>query len=212
GADGAGSTLLTGAGLPTSSVTEGAFFQTVTGTLLTISQIQNGIAVAVVSVSLSNTTAGAYTVTQLHAIDHPAGANENDVAFTVGYTTTDHDGDTATGSLTINVDDDTPTVAVNAAVQLDDDALAGGNPGGTGDVTPDTANTTGTLAHSYGADGAGSTLLTGAGLPTSSVTEGAFFQTVTGTLLTISQIQNGIAVAVVSVSLSNTTAGAYTVT
>ncbi|MER8621630.1 hypothetical protein NKG99_33400, partial [Mesorhizobium sp. M1409] len=44
------------------------------------------------------------------AIDHPAGANENDVAFTVGYTTTDHDGDTAPGSLTINVDDDTPTI------------------------------------------------------------------------------------------------------
>ncbi|WP_352584151.1 type I secretion C-terminal target domain-containing protein, partial [Mesorhizobium sp. M0088] len=112
GADGAGSTLLSGAGLPTSSVVEGAFIQTVngTGTLLTISQIQNGIAVAVMSVSLSNTTAGAYTVTQLHAIDHPAGANENDVAFTVGYTTTDHDGDTATGSLTINVDDDTPTI------------------------------------------------------------------------------------------------------
>ncbi|MER9300492.1 type I secretion C-terminal target domain-containing protein, partial [Mesorhizobium sp. M0621] len=41
----------------------------------------------------------------------PAGANENDVAFTVGYTTTDHDGDTATGSLTINVDDDTPTIS-----------------------------------------------------------------------------------------------------
>ncbi|MFD2054170.1 DUF5801 repeats-in-toxin domain-containing protein [Mesorhizobium calcicola] len=216
GADGAGTTLLTGAGLPTTTTTEGAFFQTVNGagTLLTISQIQNGVAVAVVSVSLSNTTAGAYTVTQLHAIDHPAGANENDVAFTVGYTTTDHDGDTAPGSLTINVNDDTPTVASNAAVQLDDDALAGGIAGGTGDVTPDTANLTGTLAHSYGADGAGTTLLTGAGLPTTTTTEGAFFQTVNGagTLLTISQIQNGVAVAVVSVSLSNTTAGAYTVT
>ena len=30
-------------------------------------------------VTLSNTTAGAYTVTQLHAIDHPAGLNENNV-------------------------------------------------------------------------------------------------------------------------------------
>ncbi|MBZ9702683.1 MULTISPECIES: hypothetical protein [unclassified Mesorhizobium] len=78
---------------------------------MTISQIQNGAAVAVVSVSLSNTTAGAYTVTQLHAIDHPAGGNEDDVAFTVGYTTTDHDGDTVPGSLTINVDDDTPTIS-----------------------------------------------------------------------------------------------------
>ena len=50
-------------------------------------------------------------------------------------------------------------------MQLDDDALAGGNPGtpAGGDVDPDTANTTGTLAHVYGADGAGTTLLTAAG-------------------------------------------------
>ena len=75
-------------------------------------------------------------------------------------------------------------------------------PGGIGDVTPDTANTTGTLAHTYGADGAGSTLLTGAGLPTSSATEGAFIQAVTngGQTLTISQIQNGVAVAVLQVA------------
>ena len=129
---------------------------------------------------------------------------------------TDHDGDTATGSLSIDVDDDTPTVASNGLVQLDDDALAGGNPGtpAVGDVDPDTANTSGTLAHSYGADGAGTTLLTGAGLPTSSVVEGAFIQALNGagTLLTISQIQGGIAVAVVTVSLTNNTAGAYTVT
>ncbi|MER8589689.1 hypothetical protein NKH19_31645, partial [Mesorhizobium sp. M1338] len=124
----------------------------------------------------------------------------------------DHDGDTVPGSLTINVDDDTPTVSANAAVQLDDDAL-GGNADGTGDVNPDTANLTGTLLHSYGADGAGSTLLSGAGLPTSSAVNGDFIQALNanGTVLTISQIQNGVAVAVVSVSLSDTTAGAYTV-
>ena len=61
----------------------------------------------------------------------------------------------------MNVNDDTPTVSANAAVQLDDDALAGGNPGGVGDVTPDTANTTGVLrADCYGADRRGPTLLT----------------------------------------------------
>ena len=128
---------------------------------------------------------------------------------------TDHDNDPATGSLTINVNDDTPTTSANLAVQLDDDALAGGNPGGVGDVTPDTANTTGVLAHSYGADGAGSSRCsTGAGLPTSSATEGAFIQAVTngGQTLTISQIQNGVVVGVVQVQLSNTTAGGYTVT
>ncbi|CDX42809.1 hypothetical protein MPLDJ20_60001 [Mesorhizobium plurifarium] len=47
----------------------------------------------------------------MHAIDHPAGLNENNVSFTIGYTTTDHDGDTATGSLAINVNDDTPTIS-----------------------------------------------------------------------------------------------------
>ena len=47
-------------------------------------------------------------MTQLNPIDHPAGNDENDVSFTVSYMVTDGDKDTATGSLTINVDDDTP--------------------------------------------------------------------------------------------------------
>ncbi|TPM52163.1 type I secretion C-terminal target domain-containing protein [Mesorhizobium sp. B2-2-4] len=105
GADGAGTMLLTGATLPAAggfSVTSNS------GTDLIISQVQNSVVVDVLKVHLADTTSGAYTVTQLHAIDHPAGGDENDVAFTVGYTTTDHDGDTVPGSLTINVDDDTP--------------------------------------------------------------------------------------------------------
>ena len=208
GADGAGTTLLTTAG----AVLPSGFTPTVTdgGRTLTISQIQNGVSVAVLQVQLSDTTSGIYTVTQLHAIDHPAGLDENDLTFTVNYVTTDHDGDTATSSLSINVNDDTPTVTANAAVQLDDDALTGGNAGGIVDVNPDTANTTGTLAHSYGADGAGTTLLTTAG----AVLPSGFTPTVTdgGRTLTISQIQNGVSVAVLQVQLSDTTSGIYTVT
>ena len=91
-------------------------------------------------------------------------------------------------------------------VQLDDDALAGGNPGGVGDVAPDTANTTGTLAHVYGADGAGTTLLTAAG----SVLPTGFTAVVSngGQTLTISQG----ATAVLRIQLADTTSGAYTVT
>ena len=107
-------------------------------------------------------------MTQVHAIDHPAGLDENNQAFTINYPVTDHDGDTATGSLSIDVDDDTPTVASNLTVFTDDETAttpdAAPNLGGTGDydgVTP-AANLTGTLSHSYGADGAGSTLLLGA--------------------------------------------------
>ncbi|MFL6756972.1 MAG: DUF5801 repeats-in-toxin domain-containing protein, partial [Sphingomicrobium sp.] len=112
-----------------------------------------------------NATTGAYLVTQVAPIDHAAGNDENNALFTVNYRVTDHDGDTVDGSIVVNVDDDTPTISANAAVQLDDDALAGGIAGGTGDVNPDTANTSGTLGHSYGADGAGSTAYLTTGAP-----------------------------------------------
>ena len=167
GADGAGSTLLLGSGAPA------GFTYTLSGggTILTISQIQDGSPVNVLRVTLTNTTSGAYTVEQLAAIDHPTpGTSEENIQFAVGYQVTDHDGDTATGSLSIDVDDDTPTVASNLTVFTDDETAttpdAAPNLGGTGDydgVTP-AANLTGTLSHSYGADGAGSTLLLGSGV------------------------------------------------
>ena len=176
------------------------------GLTLTISQG----ATAVLLIQLTDATSGAYTVTQLAAIDHPLAGTEDNLQFTVNYVATDGDGDTATGSLSINVDDDTPTVSANLLVQLDDDALTGGNAGGAGDVTPDTVNTTGTLAHSYGADGAGTTLLTTAG----NVLPAGFTAAVSvdGLTLTISQIQSGVAVAVLRIQLTDTTSGAYTVT
>ena len=76
---------------------------------------------------------------------------------TIAFTVTDGDGDTATGSLTVNVNDDTPIAnTVTAAPVLDDDAqtLFPGNPGGTGDVANATVATgvAGAL-FSAGADG-----------------------------------------------------------
>ncbi|MCJ9755023.1 hypothetical protein MOV61_30265, partial [Neorhizobium sp. BETTINA12A] len=84
---------------------------------------------------------------------------------TISYQVTDKDGDAAAtpGTLTINVDDDIPTIGENSLVQLDDDALTGGNPAGNGDDA-DSVNATGVLAHAYGADGAGSVLWIGSGL------------------------------------------------
>jgi hypothetical protein len=108
--------------------------------------------------------------------------------------------------MVIDVDDDTPTVSSNLTVQLDDDAKAGGNAGGTGDVNPDTANTTGTLAHSYGADGSGTTLLTAATLPG----VGGFTQVVAPNGLSVIISQNGT--PVLKIELTNTTDGSYTVT
>jgi T1SS-143 domain-containing protein len=64
-------------------------------------------ATTVMTITLDTAT-GAYSVTQNAAIDHPAGNNENDVAFDLTYTVTDGDGDRVDGTLTINADDDTP--------------------------------------------------------------------------------------------------------
>ncbi len=139
GADGAGTTLLTAAG----AVLPAGFTAAVNpaGTILTITQGTTDV----LQVALTDTTSGAYTVTQLHAIDHPAGSDENNVEFTINYVTTDHDNDTATGSLMINVDDDTPMFI---------SAQHGG-------MTNEVGNSlTGAFNFGYGADGPGSISVT----------------------------------------------------
>ena len=61
-------------------------------------------------VTLTDATSGQYTVEQLHAVNHPLGDNENNLEFTVNYQVKDGDGDTANGTMVINVDDDTPVI------------------------------------------------------------------------------------------------------
>ncbi|RST30036.1 hypothetical protein HMF7854_03735 [Sphingomonas ginkgonis] len=117
------------------------------------------------------------------------------------YTLTDGDGDVSSATLTIHVGDAAPVTAANAAVQLDDDALAGGNPGGTGDVNPDAANLTGTLAAS-GGDGPLSWALSLSGAP-------AGFAYVAGPGGSLLIQQGGVTVITVTV---NATTGGYTVT
>ena len=110
--------------------------------MLTISQVQDGfgrccgVAVEHQSGRLHGDAA---------ACDRPPGGgdDEDNLQFTVSYVVTDDDGDTATGSLSIDVDDDTPTVASNLTVFTDDETAttpdAAPNLGGTDDydgVTP----------------------------------------------------------------------------
>ncbi len=87
--------------------------------------MQDDSPVDVMRVTLTNSTSGAYTVQQLNEIDHPTpGASEENVLFNIGYRVTDHDGDTVDGQLTVDVDDDTPTVTSNAIVRTDDETAA----------------------------------------------------------------------------------------
>ncbi|MDN3557047.1 beta strand repeat-containing protein [Halomonas maura] len=190
GADGAGSIAWLTTGAPT------GFSYAPDGDNLLIKQGTT----TVITLTLIPTT-GAYTVTQNNPIAHAAGNDENNQLFTVAYRVTDSDDDTAEGSIDINVDDDTPTVAANATVAFDDDALSGGNPGGTGDDTPDTANTSGTLGHSFGADGAGSIAWLTTGAPA------GFAYVPSGDDLLIQQ--DGTTVITLTL---NTATGAYTAT
>ena len=112
----------------------------------------------------------------------------------------DANGNTTTTTITVDIVDDIPSTTGNTAVQLDDDAL-GGNAGGTGDVDPDTANTTGTLNHVFGADG-GTLALLASGTPPTGFT----YEISGGDLL----IKQG-ATTVITVTLDSAT-GAYTVT
>ena len=85
GPDGAGTVLLSGAELPAGFT----YALNAEGTQLTV--LQNGAPVLLVA--LSDTVSGAYTVTQLAAIHHPAGGDENDLQFTINYLVTDATGD-----------------------------------------------------------------------------------------------------------------------
>lgn len=82
----------------------------------------------VLTVTLTDPLAGTYSVVQNAAIVHPAGGDENNVSFDITYRVTDADKDTATGTLTINVDDDTPLAANDTDVVKEDVTLsASGN-------------------------------------------------------------------------------------
>ncbi|MFU1544679.1 DUF5801 repeats-in-toxin domain-containing protein [Aeromonas veronii] len=191
GADGAGSIQWLTSGAP-----GGYTYEAGSGGSLLVKQA----GVTVLTVTLNSAT-GAYSVTQNAPIKHADGNDENNATFTLNYRVTDADKDSVEGSLTINVDDDTPTVSANAAVQLDDDVLVGGIAGGTGD-DPNSVNVSGTLGHSFGADGAGSIQWLTSGAP-----GGYTYEAGSGGSLLVKQA----GVTVLTVTLNSAT-GAYSVT
>jgi VCBS repeat-containing protein len=134
-------------------------------------------------------------------VDQATGLSAADLVKLVA-TITDKDGDSTSTSLNlgnaISFKDDAPT-AGNIDVKLDDDTLANGNPGGVGDDV-NAQNTSGTVAHSFGADGAGSITWVTSGAPS-----GFTYETSGSNLL----VKQG-ATTVLTVTL-NSTSGAYQV-
>ncbi|WP_295559318.1 DUF5801 repeats-in-toxin domain-containing protein [uncultured Hyphomicrobium sp.] len=64
-------------------------------------------ATAVFTVSLT-TTNGAYTYTLLKPIDHPTANTEDNTVLNITYRVNDSNGDFALGTLSVNIDDDSP--------------------------------------------------------------------------------------------------------
>ena len=160
--------------------------------------------------NLSVDGSGKVTLDQLRAIEHPT-SDPDEVKFlgsghiSLTLTVTDKDGDHTSGRLdigkVISFKDDGPSISANAVVQLDDDALAGGIAGGTGD-DPNAVNVSGILGHSFGADGAGSIQWLTSGAP-----GGYTYEAGAGGSLLVKQA----GVTVLTVTLNSAT-GAYSVT
>lgn len=185
------------------------------GNLVLVGTIDGG-ATDIVTLKVDPDT-GEYTVTLHGPVDHPDqstdGSNPTDpLTLDFGFKVRDGDGDEDEETLSIYIEDSEPVVDsnLNKLVQLDDDALAGGHAGGTGDVDPDSENLTGTLNFAAGADGVESVLLTGAALPSGAGFSSALSSD--GTVLTVSQVINGVPTDVFRVNLTDKTSGGYTVT
>ncbi|MBV1931954.1 MAG: retention module-containing protein [Porticoccaceae bacterium] len=115
---------------------------------------QGGVTVITVTLDPSS---GDYTVTQNAAIDHPEGGDENDLSFNLNYSVTDSNGDSAQGSLSIDVDDDTPEFIVEEYGQ-ESDLQFFGEPTLTVDETELSTDASASFAGAfgsvfYGADG-----------------------------------------------------------
>ncbi|HEX8030522.1 MAG TPA: hypothetical protein VF491_18740, partial [Vicinamibacterales bacterium] len=150
----------------------------------TITQEQNGTYVSVFKLVIDNAATGEYHVEQLAPVNHQ-GTNpgfEDNISVTVSYEVKDGDNDVATGTLKIDIDDDTAKIGTPFAggiVEEEQGAVIGaGNEdtSGTGDADGyggwlglqfqdrTTNKASGTLAISWGSDNADNEAITsGAG-------------------------------------------------
>ncbi|TCM80958.1 DUF5801 repeats-in-toxin domain-containing protein, partial [Rhizobium sp. BK068] len=95
---------------------------------LTITGSIDGQPVFVLTVT--NAATGAFTFTQFGPLDHPdkGQAGLDDVLrLQFSYTVTDKDGDSATGTASIDINDDAPIANTGATSTVEDEAVNGGN-------------------------------------------------------------------------------------
>jgi T1SS-143 domain-containing protein len=134
-----------------SGLTSGGVAVVVTQNGQTVTGVANGVTVFTL---VFNASTGAYTFTQLAALDHPRGANSaSDVLeLQFRYTVSDTSGHTVSAVANVDITDSVPVAAVGTASSVSEAALSAGNAALTHDTGAATA--TGSLNISWGADGA----------------------------------------------------------
>ncbi|MFA5081989.1 MAG: retention module-containing protein, partial [Hydrogenophilaceae bacterium] len=182
---------------------------------------------------VTNIANGTYNLTLFKPLDHAPGGGENSLDIQFGYTIVDGNGTPAAGTLTITVNDDTPIIDLSSV--RDDqislttqDADTDTVPSGTGTDTATASFAAAMLAAvtpTYGADGAGSTVLSGyaltvkasdSGLTSHGDTIYLYAQTdgsvVGSTASTAGEVTTGNSIFAISVSNATGDAGTVTLT
>lgn len=111
--------------------------------------------VAVFDIRVGGAT-GTVTVQLLRPVDHPIANMEDVVNLGLTVIANDGRGGTATATITVGLEDDSPKASESTTVWLNEDTLPGGKAGGEGDHEP--ANLTGKVNFSFGADSEGASV------------------------------------------------------
>ncbi|WP_189363029.1 DUF5801 repeats-in-toxin domain-containing protein, partial [Mesorhizobium sp. M4A.F.Ca.ET.022.05.2.1] len=165
-----------------------------THTLTATTTSGDRIGTALFTVHVTNPATGAYTVALLDNVLHTGGPNdENNASVDLGYVITDADGSTAPGTLTITFNDDAPSLTVgtvneSAITLVTQDAQTIGPASDTASASFAAAFLA-AVTPSYGADGAGSTVISGYTL---NVTNSASGLTSQGEAITLAKVGNDI--------------------
>ncbi|MBV1952549.1 MAG: retention module-containing protein [Cycloclasticus sp.] len=102
---------LTSGGNPITYVWDGAA-HTLTGIVSVGGNDNESYEYPVFVLTVTDVATGDYTFELLEQVDHPTANTEDDFVLDLPFTVTDSDGDTASGSLQVTIDDDMPVVAL----------------------------------------------------------------------------------------------------
>jgi T1SS-143 domain-containing protein len=83
------------------------------------------------SAEVTDVTTGGFAFTLYGPLDHPDGSTEDNLTVPFRFTVTDGNGDSVTGTLTVNIDDDSPLVVADSSelptLTLDESPLPSGS-------------------------------------------------------------------------------------